>query len=135
MKTFLRFATLLLTAALALPAERNVSGAPAGPVRDGEWACSHAAKPNRKAAFRVLGKVNPLRLLRRLDTATTDLAIRFSSWHTDLPATPEMPKAAKGTAPPTGEPSEQSGGWPLNHSRRDHDHCDNIPMRTGSSGE
>src|SRR5712692_9647599 len=108
MKTVLRFATLLLTAALALPAERDVP------------ACSHAAKPNRKAV-RVLGKVNPLRMLQRLDTATTDLAIRFSSWHTDLPASQEMPKSAKGTAPPTGEP------------RRDHDY--NTPIRTGSSVE
>ncbi len=110
MKTVLRFATLLLTAALAVPAERDVP------------ACSHAAKPNRKAV-RVLGKVNPLRLLRRLDTATTDLAIRFSSWHTALPATEEIPKAAKGTAPPAGE------------TRRDHDYRYNTPIRTGSSVE
>ena len=110
MKTVLRFATLLLAAALALPAERDVA------------ACSHAAKPSRKAV-KVLGKVNPLRLLQRLDTATTDLAIRFSSWNTDLPASEEMPKAAKRTAPAAGEP------------RRDHDYRDNTPIRTGSSVE
>jgi hypothetical protein len=92
MKTTLRFAALLLTAALALPAERDAA------------ARSHAAKPSRKAV-RVLGKVNPLRLLQRLDAATTDLALRFSSWHTDLPASEEMPKVAKRTAPPAGEPS------------------------------
>ena len=102
-----RLAILLLTAALALPAEHNVSGAPA-------LQRSEAAKPNRKPAFRALGKVNPLRLLEQLDTATTDLAIRFSSWHSDLPGSQELPKAKKAldaeseVAAP--EQSEHAGG-------------------------
>ena len=44
MKTALRLATLLLTAALAFPAERNVSGPLADPVRNDEPTCAHAAR-------------------------------------------------------------------------------------------
>lgn len=103
----LQFAVLLLAAALALPAERNASGPLADPVKDGEPACAHLVKRNRKTALRVLGRVNPLRLMQRLDAATTDLAIRFSSWHTDLPAAPDVPKAVKGTGPSAGEPRRE----------------------------
>ena len=112
-----RFAILLLiSAGLALPAERTVSGSTAENAKDGEWACTHSAKPNTRIAARVLGKVNPLRLWRRLDAATTDLAIRFSSWPTNLPASPETEKAANGiaaaaaSAPAANDQSERASG-------------------------
>lgn len=91
-----RLAILLLSAALALPAAHNASGSPA-PQRS-EGACAPVPKPIRRVAFRTLGRVNPWRLVQRLDTATTDLAIRFSSWHSDLPGSQELPKAEKGKA-------------------------------------
>lgn len=112
-----RLAILLSTTALALPAESNVNVSPAPQVEHSEGACTQAAKPNRKAAFRVLGKVNPLRLLQQVDTATTDLAIRFSSWHSDVPGSQELPKAEKGKAlnaesePTARQQSEPEGAW------------------------
>ena len=103
-----RFAMLLLiTAALAFSGERNTIGSPAENVKESGPDCTRETRPKGKPAFGALGKVNPLRLLHRLDAAATDLTIRFSSWPAGRPAWQEMP-----SIPPASDPIGHWGDRP-----------------------
>lgn len=92
-----RWVVALVAVGVAFAADPNASREPIPPVELTKQALDAPPKKSR-TRFKALRRANPLCLLQRFDAATTDLALRFSSWKTDLP--PEGPldpgQAARG---------------------------------------